>query len=43
MTKIKCSKNPDNRKLRVRIIKAPLVDTTELKRIVLARAKALVL
>ena len=30
-------------KVRVRIIKAPLVDTVELKQIILARARALVL
>ena len=43
LMKIKCTNRSQAKKLRVRVIKAPLVDTTELKRIILARAKALVL
>lgn len=45
--KIKCDnldvKSQDGVKLRVRVIRAPLVNTMELRRIVFARAKALVL
>jgi len=37
------TKNSDGVKLRVRVIRAPLVNTMELRRIVFARAKALVL
>jgi len=42
--KIKCqSGKADRKSVRVRVIKAPLVNTDELRTIVLARAKALVI
>ena len=43
--KIQCETkfNNENKQVRVRVIKAPLVDTIELKRIILARTKAVIL
>ena len=43
--KIKCrpADKLEMEKLRVRVIKAPLVDTEELKRVIFARTKAIVL
>ena len=45
MTKIKCETKikKDVEAVRVRVIRAPLVDTQELRHIVYARARALVL
>ena len=43
--KVACQSNKENQvaKIRVRIIKAPLVNSDELRSVILARAKALVL
>lgn len=44
MTKITCKKKEtDTKKLRVKIIKAPLVNTIELRQIIFARSRAVVL
>lgn len=45
MTKVTCKikKENDSKKLRVKIIKAPLVNTILLKQIIFARSRAVVL
>jgi hypothetical protein len=45
MTKIKCKTKikEDSKKLRVKIIKAPLVNTEQLKQIIFFRSRAVVL
>lgn len=47
MTKIKCQKirsaSEDSSKVRVRIIKAPIVNSIDLRNVITARARALVL
>ncbi|MCX6796211.1 MAG: hypothetical protein NTW06_01810 [Candidatus Falkowbacteria bacterium] len=41
--KIQCENKSKQESIRVRVIKAPLVNTAELKQILLARTRALVL
>jgi len=43
MAKIKISQNQNQKKVRVHIIKPPLVNTIELRRLLFDRARALVL
>lgn len=44
MTKIKCQQIEDSKKgVRIRIVKAPLVNSQELRTVLLRRAKALVI